>query len=87
MQIRCRITQIAQKISTSNEKPKNELVFFETANNEIKLEVPVAAETVWLSANQMAALFDRDEKTIKKHINNVFLMKKSKRITTRKNVC
>lgn len=27
---------------------------------------------VWLSANQMAALFDRDEKTIRKHINNVF---------------
>lgn len=29
-------------------------------------------ETVWLSANQMATLFDRDEKTIRKHVNNVF---------------
>ena len=29
-------------------------------------------ETVWLSANQMSTLFDRDEKTIRKHINNVF---------------
>ena len=29
-------------------------------------------DTVWLSANQMALLFDRDEKTIRKHINNVF---------------
>ena len=29
-------------------------------------------ETVWLSANQMAFLFGRDEKTIRKHINNVF---------------
>ncbi len=29
-------------------------------------------ETVWLTANQMAVLFDRDEKTIRKHINNVF---------------
>ncbi|MDN0047859.1 hypothetical protein QVO10_00385 [Bacteroides gallinaceum] len=28
--------------------------------------------TVWLPANQMAALFDRDEKTIRKHINNAF---------------
>ena len=27
---------------------------------------------MWLSANQMAVLFDRDEKTIRKHINNVF---------------
>lgn len=29
-------------------------------------------DTVWLTANQMAALFDRDEKTIRKHVNNVF---------------
>ena len=51
---------------------KNEIVLFETEDNEVKLEVPVNGETVWLSANQMAALFDRDEKTIRKHINNVF---------------
>ena len=29
-------------------------------------------DIVWLSANQMALLFDRDEKNIRKHINNVF---------------
>ena len=51
---------------------KNEIVLFETEDNAIKLEVPVREETVWLSVNQMAALFDRDEKTIRKHINNVF---------------
>ena len=51
---------------------KNELVIFETADSEIKLEVPLEEETVWLSANQMAMLFDRDEKTIRKHISNVF---------------
>ena len=32
----------------------------------------IMSETVWLSANQMALLFDRDEKTIRKHINNAF---------------
>jgi len=51
---------------------KKELVIFETADSTVKLDVPVEGETVWLSANQMAALFDRDEKTIRKHINNVF---------------
>ena len=40
---------------------KKELVLFETADNAIKLEVPVEGETVWLSANQMAVLFDRDD--------------------------
>jgi prophage maintenance system killer protein len=38
----------------------------------IRLEVRMGEDTVWLSANQMALLFDRDEKTIRKHINNVF---------------
>lgn len=50
----------------------NEVILFETNDNAIKLEVPIEGETVWLSANQMAELFDRDEKTIRKHINNVF---------------
>lgn len=51
---------------------ENKIILFETNDNAIKLEVPVEGETVWLSANQMAELFDRDEKTIRKHINNVF---------------
>lgn len=38
----------------------------------VTLPVAIEHETVWLSANQMAVLFGRDEKTIRKHINNVF---------------
>ena len=51
---------------------KNEIVLFETDDKEIKLSVPVDVEqeTVWLNRNQMADLFDRDVKTIGKHINN-----------------
>ena len=49
---------------------KNELVIFETVDNVVKLEVPVEGETVWLNRQQMAELFDRDVKTIGKHINN-----------------
>lgn len=51
---------------------KNEIVLFETEDQEIKLDVKLGNDTVWLSANQMALLFERDEKTIRKHINNVF---------------
>ena len=47
---------------------KNEIILFE--NQNIKLEVNMKDETVWLSAEQMAKLFDRDYKTIRKHINN-----------------
>ena len=51
---------------------KNEIVIFETEDRSVALPVAIENETVWLSANQMAVLFDRDEKTIRKHINNVF---------------
>ena len=49
---------------------KNELVLFETADKEIKLNVSVNNNTVWLNRNQLAELFQRDVKTIGKHINN-----------------
>ena len=48
----------------------NEIVLFETADREIKLNVTIENDTVWLNRNQMAELFDRDVKTIGKHINN-----------------
>ena len=49
---------------------KNEIVIFETEDKLIMLPVAVDNETVWLNRNQMAELFDRDVKTIGKHINN-----------------
>ncbi len=48
----------------------NEIILFETEDREIKLNVTVDQDTVWLNRNQMAELFDRDVKTIGKHINN-----------------
>ena len=51
---------------------ENDIVLFMDEN--IQLEVPVSqdGESVWLSANQMAVLFDKDETNIRKHINNIF---------------
>ena len=48
----------------------NEIVLFETEDKDIILNVPIEQDTVWLNRNQMAELFDRDVKTIDKHINN-----------------
>ena len=47
---------------------KNEIILFE--NQGIKLEVNIKDETVWLNTEQIAQLFGRDYKTIRKHINN-----------------
>jgi len=41
-------------------------------NGELELKVSVNSETVWLNRQQLSNLFDRDVKTIGKHINNVF---------------
>ena len=52
------------------EEKKNEIILFE--NQDVKLEVNLKENNVWVTANQMAILFDKDETTIRKHINNVF---------------
>lgn len=49
---------------------KNEIIIFE--NQEVKLEVNMKDETVWLSAKQMSQLFGREESNIRRHIINVF---------------
>ena len=47
-------------------------MIYKTEDEKVQVDVRFDDETVWLTANQMATLFDRDEKTIRKHINNVF---------------
>ena len=49
---------------------KNEIILFE--NQDIKLEVNMKDETVWLSLEQMTKLFGRDRTVITRHVNNIF---------------
>ena len=51
---------------------KYELVKYVDGEFELEINVSPKEETIWMTANQMALLFDKDEKTIRKHINNVF---------------
>ncbi len=50
----------------------NELVIFETKDNDIKLDVPVYRDTVWFTQAQMTELFKVDRTVITRHVNNVF---------------
>jgi len=50
-----------------------EIEIYNSPDNNIELQVSFDNSTVWLNRNQIAILFDRDIKTIGKHINNVFL--------------
>ena len=61
---------------------KNEIIIFE--NQGVKLEVNMKDETVWLSQSQMAKLFDRNIKTINKHIKNAFFEELDKKSNSQK---
>lgn len=63
---------------------KNEIIIFE--NQSVKLEVNIKDETVWLNRQELAMLFDRDIKTIGKHINNA-LNEELKDIPTGRKIC
>ena len=49
---------------------KNEIILFE--NQDVKLEVNMNGETVWLTQDQMAKLFGKDRTVITRQINNIF---------------
>jgi len=49
---------------------KNEIIIFE--NQNVKLEVNMKDETVWLSLEQISTLFGRDKSVISRHLKNVF---------------
>ena len=50
----------------------NQIIMYQTEDGLTKIEVTLENETVWLSQNQMAELFQRDKSTISRHIKNIF---------------
>ena len=46
------------------------IITYQSESTTNQIEVRIEDETVWLNRNQIAILFDRDIKTIGKHINN-----------------
>ena len=60
-------------IDTRKEQEMSDnFLIYKTDDGQVAIDVILENDTVWLTANKMAVLFDRDEKTIRKHINNVF---------------
>jgi hypothetical protein len=53
-------------------KTDNQIIIFKTDDEKISVDVRFEEETVWLTLDQMAELFERDKSTISRHIKNVF---------------
>jgi hypothetical protein len=58
--------------SLTPQPPDSQLLLYQTEDGQTRIEVQFKGETVWLSLNQMADLFQRDKSVISKHIRNVF---------------
>lgn len=63
------MNEIENNINNSQSDTENEIILYQP-DSTLSLDVRVENETVWLNRNQIALLFDRDVKTIGKHINN-----------------
>jgi len=53
-------------------KTHREVIIYKSDDGHAKLSVFIENETVWLSLDQMAALFNRDKSTVSRHIKNIF---------------
>ena len=65
---------LAEKKMDMEEKNNNtqEIIIYQTDDGAVKIDVQMADDTVWLSLDLMAELFQRDKSTISRHIKNIF---------------
>ena len=49
-----------------------QIILFQTQGGETKIEVRLANESVWLTTDQMAELFQRDRSTIQRHVKKIY---------------
>jgi len=54
------------------ETPKGEILIYQNTDGNIKVDVRIEEETVWLTQDQMATLFNKAKSTINEHIKNLF---------------
>lgn len=65
---------------------KGNIIIYQTKDGQTLIDVRLENETVWINRQQMAELFDRDVKTIGKHITNA-LKEELKEIPTGRKIC
>ncbi len=53
-------------------EPKSEIILYQTEDNRTRIEVRLDNETVWLTQNQMAELFQTSIPNVSMHIRNIF---------------
>ena len=57
--------------NTNMKEDRGQILLYQTPDGESRIEVKLQGETVWLTLDQMAELFQRNKSTISRHIKNV----------------
>ncbi|MEJ7668571.1 MAG: virulence protein RhuM/Fic/DOC family protein [Casimicrobiaceae bacterium] len=71
-----------QHTSTPDEVPGGEVILYEAPDGQVRVEVRLERENVWLTQEQMARLFGRERSVITKHVRNVFREGELEAVTT-----
>ncbi|TSC56213.1 MAG: Fic/DOC family protein [Parcubacteria group bacterium Gr01-1014_18] len=66
----------------NTEPTKGEILIYQTSPNEPQIEIKIERETIWLTLNQIAELFDVDKSGVSRHIKNVFKSKELQKEAT-----
>jgi prophage maintenance system killer protein len=69
-------------MNRSSTNSGGEVVLYEAPNGEVRLDVRLERESVWLSLDQIASLFKRDKSVISRHLRNIFASKELLRKAT-----
>jgi len=64
--------ELLERKSMEEQKPNSEIILYQTEDGVTKIEVRLNNETVWLTLNQLAELFQKAKSTISGHIKNIF---------------
>ena len=59
-------------MTEQNEDTRGEIVLYQGQDGIVELDVRLERESLWLSLNQIAALFERDKSVISRHLRNVY---------------
>lgn len=65
-------SMISKPTSEISAAPTGAIVIYKPSDADVRLDVRLEGETVWLSTEQMGRLFQRDRSVIGKHLRNVF---------------
>lgn len=63
---------MADERNISMNESQGDIVIYQTEDGDTKIDVHFENENVWLSLDQLAALFCRDKSTVSRHLRNIF---------------